>query len=79
MKQAATKIQQLLDQLQETNGVTLEVAQQQTAKDLATKAQNDPSLKNRLIQLGKFIGENSAKTIVSEGAKGVIKLFLLMV
>ena len=37
------------------------------------------SLKNRLIQLGKFIGENSAKTIVSEGAKGVIKLFLLMV
>ncbi len=68
MKQAATKIQQLLDQLQETNGVTLEVAQQQTAKDLATKAQNDPSLKNRLIQLGKFepsqksLGELATKT-----------------
>lgn len=79
LKQAAAEIQQSLDQLQQTNNFALEVAQQQTAKDLATKAQNDPSLKNRLIQLGKFISENSAKTVVSEGVKGVIKLFLLMV
>ncbi len=78
LKQAATEIQQLLDQLQETNGVSLEVAQQKIAKPLASKAQNYPKLKDRLIQLGKFVGENGAKTAISEEVKEVIKLLLFM-
>lgn len=78
LTQVAAEIEQLLDRLQQTNGVTLETAQQQTAKDLATKAQNDPNFKDRLINLGKFVGENSAKTAIGEGVKGVIKLLLLM-
>lgn len=77
--QVAASIQQLIDQLHKTNGVTLATAQQQAAKDLATKATSDPILKDKLIQLAKFISENSAKTIVSEGVKGAIKLFLLMI
>lgn len=79
LAEAAAEIQQLLDQLQETHDVTLESAQQQVAKDLATQVQNDPKLKDKWISFGKFIGENSAKTIVSEGVKGAIKLFLLMI
>ncbi|MEM7759843.1 MAG: pentapeptide repeat-containing protein [Cyanobacteria bacterium P01_A01_bin.40] len=79
LMQAAEKIQQLLDQLQQTNDITLEAAQQQVAKDLATKAKSDRKLKDKLIQLGKFISDNSARTIVSEGVKGAIKLFLLMI
>ncbi|MEM7761743.1 MAG: pentapeptide repeat-containing protein [Cyanobacteria bacterium P01_A01_bin.40] len=77
--EAAAEIQQLLDQLQETHGITLESAQQQVAKDLTTIAQNDPKLKDRFITLGKFIGENSAKTLISEGVKGAITLFLMMI
>ena len=78
LAQAAEEIQQLLDQLQQTNGVTLETAQQQTAKDLATKANNDPQFKDKLINLSKFVGENSAKTLIGEGVKGVLKLLLFM-
>ena len=40
----AAEIQKLLDQLQQTNNITLATAQQQTAKDLATKANKDPEL-----------------------------------
>ncbi|MEM8720953.1 MAG: hypothetical protein AAGE84_16925 [Cyanobacteria bacterium P01_G01_bin.39] len=79
LTQVAAEIQQLLDQLQKTNSVTLETAQQQAAKELATKTKSDRKLKDKLIQLGKFISDNSAKTIVNEGVKGAIKLFLLMV
>ena len=78
LAQAAAEIQQLLDQLQQTNGVTLETAQQQTAKDLATKANNDPQFKDKLINLSKFVGENSGKTFIGEGVKGVLKLLLFM-
>ncbi|MEL6441422.1 MAG: hypothetical protein AAFQ80_19485 [Cyanobacteria bacterium J06621_8] len=79
LTQAAAEIQDLLNQLQQSNAVTLETAQQQTAKNLVIKAQNDSNLKDRLIMLGKFIGDNSSKTVVSEAVKGVIKLFLLLV
>lgn len=74
----AAEIQKLLDQLQQTNNITLATAQQQTAKDLATKANKDPELKEKLINLSKFISENSAKTLIGEGVKEVLKLLLWM-
>ena len=78
LTQTAADIQKLLDQLQQNKVVTPAEAQQQTAKDLATQAQNDPNLKDRLIKLGQFVSENAGKTVVSEGVKGVIKLLLFM-
>ncbi|MDJ0899500.1 MAG: COR domain-containing protein [Xenococcus sp. MO_188.B8] len=77
-EEAAAEIQKLLNQLQQNNEVSLEQAQQQTAKDLATQAQNDSTLKDRLIKLVQFVGENAGKTVISEGVKGVIKLLLFM-
>ncbi len=77
-EEAAVEIQKLLEYLQQNNEVSLEQAQQQTAKDLATQAQNDPTLKERLLKLGQFISENAGKTVIGEGVKGVIKLLLFM-
>lgn len=76
--ETATEIQKALTKLQESNGVTLEFAQQQTAKDLAIQAKNDPKFKDKLIKLSKFVTENGSKTLISEGVKGVLGLILLM-
>ncbi|ACK67912.1 hypothetical protein PCC8801_3971 [Rippkaea orientalis PCC 8801] len=73
--EAAQEIQQLLEQLQQS-GVTLEDAQHQVAKDLVTKAQNDPTWKNTLIKWGQSMGDLATKTVVTEVVKEVIKLAL---
>ncbi|MEM9274674.1 MAG: COR domain-containing protein [Cyanobacteria bacterium P01_F01_bin.143] len=77
-EEVAQTIQQLLDQIQQNSEVTPANAQQQTAKDLAIQAQNDPNLKERLLKLAQFVSENAGKTVVSEVVKGVIKLLLFM-
>lgn len=75
LSQAAAQIQELLTQLQ-TQGYSPEDAQQQTATDLATEAQSNPTLKGKLVKWGQSLGDAAAKTTVSEAATAVVKLAL---
>jgi hypothetical protein len=75
LPEAAAEIQQLLTQLQ-SQGYSPEDAQQQAAKDLATKAQESPTTLGKLVKWGQSLGDTAAKTTVSEAAKEVVKLAL---
>jgi uncharacterized protein YjbI with pentapeptide repeats len=66
---AAIQIQDLIDQLQK-RGVTVDVAQEQVAKDMATQAQADPTVKDKLLKWGQSLGDAT----VSEVVKGAVKL-----
>jgi hypothetical protein len=72
---AAAEIQQLLTQLQ-SQGCSPEEAQQQAANDLATKAKNDSTTKEKLVKWGQSLGNTAAQTTASEAAKEVVKLAL---
>ncbi|MEH2070039.1 MAG: pentapeptide repeat-containing protein [Nostoc sp.] len=75
LTEAAADIQQLLTQLQ-TQGYSQEQAQQQAAQDLATKADNDPTVLGKLVKWGQSLSDTAAKTTVSEAAKEVFKIAL---
>ncbi len=77
LTEAAEQIQELLQQLQ-IQGMTIEEAQQQAAKDLAKQAENNPTVMGKLVQWGKSLADTAGKTTVSEAAKGVVKLALQM-
>lgn len=73
LAEAAEEIQQLLDQLQ-TEGYNPETAQQKVARDLATKAQSNPTVKNKLVEWFQYLGDAAAKRLIGEGAVTVFKL-----
>jgi len=67
--EAAAQIQDLLEQLQK-GGVTVDIAQEQVSRDIATQAQSDPTMKDKLVKWGQSLGEAT----VSDVVKGVVKL-----
>ncbi|MBW4626272.1 MAG: hypothetical protein KME49_12395 [Brasilonema octagenarum HA4186-MV1] len=69
LTQAASQIQDLIEQLQK-RGVTVDTAQEQVANDLATQAQNNPTMKDKLVKWGQSLGDAT----VSDVVKGVVKL-----
>jgi uncharacterized protein YjbI with pentapeptide repeats len=75
LTQAAAQIQDLLNQLQK-QGVTVEVAQQQVANDIATQAQNNPTMMGKLTLWGQSLANDVAKTTIGDVVKGTVKLAL---
>ncbi|NJL37835.1 MAG: HEAT repeat domain-containing protein [Leptolyngbyaceae cyanobacterium RM2_2_4] len=69
LSQAATEIQDLVEQLQ-GRGVTVDDAQEQVARGMATQAQNDPTMRGKLVKWGQSLGDAT----VSDVVKGVVKL-----
>lgn len=69
LTQAASQIQDLLQQLQK-QGVTVEVAQEQVANGMADQAQNNSTMKDKLVKWGQSLGDAT----VSDVVKGVVKL-----
>ncbi|NJL41262.1 MAG: hypothetical protein HC899_34505 [Leptolyngbyaceae cyanobacterium SM1_4_3] len=66
---AAAQIQDLIEQLQR-QGVTVDVAQEQVAKDMATQAQTNSTVKDKLLKWGQSLGDAT----VSDVVKGAVKL-----
>ena len=50
--------------------MTVEVAQAQVVQDIATQAQNDPTMKKQLIKWSKSLGSATITDVV----KGIVKL-----
>jgi hypothetical protein len=69
LAQAASQIQDLIEQLQK-RGTTTDVAQEQVANNMATQAQNNPTMKSKLLKWGQSLGDAT----VSEVVKGTVKL-----
>jgi hypothetical protein len=69
LTQAAAQIQDLVEQLQK-RGTTVDVAQEQVAQDMATQAQNNPTVKDKLLKWGQSLGDAT----VSDVVKGAVKL-----
>jgi len=69
LAQAATQIQELLEELQ-NKGTTVEDAQEQVATGMTTQAQNDPKMRDKLIRWGQSLGDAT----ISDVVKGVVKL-----
>jgi uncharacterized protein YjbI with pentapeptide repeats len=69
LSSAAVQIQDLIEQLQK-RGMTVEVAQEQVAKDMATQAQTNSTVKTKLLKWGQSLGDAT----VSDVVKGVVKL-----
>ncbi|MEL7037742.1 MAG: transporter substrate-binding domain-containing protein [Cyanobacteria bacterium J06592_8] len=78
LAEAATEIQELLNQLSETYSET--EAEQKVAEDLANRAKKDPSFKNNLKNWSQSIMTKSTEAgaieFAKEGAKRVIPLAL---
>ena len=55
-----TSVEQSLKRL-EDKGYSVELAQNKVATDLAVKAQEDPSVKQKLIALGQYVSKEAAK------------------
>lgn len=75
LAEVAAEIEELLVQLQ-NQGASLKVAQQQVSEDLATQAQNNPTVMEKLVKWGQSLSDTAAKTTVTEAAKEVFKLAL---
>jgi hypothetical protein len=73
LAEAAAEIEQLLAQLQ-TQGYSIEKAQQQVASDLATKAQSNPTFMKKLEQWVPFIRDSAANRLIGEVVAMVFKL-----
>lgn len=69
LSQAASQIQDLIGQLQK-QGTTIDVAQEQVAKDMAIQTQNNPTMKDKLLKWGQSLGDAT----VSDVVKGTVKL-----
>lgn len=68
LKQAASQIQDLVDRLKK-NGMTNEQAQDLVAKDLATKASQNPQIKEKLMNWAKSLGDATVKDFAVETIK----------
>jgi hypothetical protein len=69
---AVAQIQSFIDRLQQ-QGKSPEEAQSEVAQNIATQAQNDSTVKEKLIKWGQLIGTAT----VTDVAKGVFKLALI--
>ncbi len=69
LAQAASEIEDLIEQLKK-QGVTVDVAQEQVAHDIATQAHDNSTMKNKLVKWGQSLGDAT----VSEVVKGIVKL-----
>jgi biotin operon repressor len=69
LTQAAVQIQDLIEQLQK-QGVTVEAAHEQVVSDMATQAQNNSVMKDKLVKWGQSLGDAT----VSDVVKGIVKL-----
>ncbi|NEQ37573.1 MAG: hypothetical protein F6K40_15375 [Okeania sp. SIO3I5] len=76
LPEAAAEIQKLLDQLSQT--YSPEEAKQKTAEEIAKKAQENPSFKESLKNLGKYLGTKAGETAVTEGVKQLIPAALAL-
>ena len=77
LAQATIQIHELLQQLQNQD-ISVEDATQKAASDLAKQAKENPTLMGKLVNWGKSLSGTAEKEVVSEVAKGVIKLALQM-
>ncbi|MGB3514054.1 MAG: hypothetical protein WBA93_33580 [Microcoleaceae cyanobacterium] len=77
LAEAAAEIQELLDQLSTTYS-NPEEAKQKTAEEIATKAQENPSFKESLKNLGKSLGNKAGETAVTESVKQLIPMALAL-
>jgi len=78
LTQAAGQIQELLNQLQKS-GVTVEVAQEQVATDLAKQAKSNPTVMGKLVGWGQTMANKASETTISEAAKAIVPLALKLV
>ena len=69
LTQAAAQIQELIEQLQK-QGVTVDIAQEQVAKDMTSQTQSNPTMKDKLVKWGQSLGDAT----VSDVVKGAVKL-----
>ncbi len=69
LTQAAAQIQDLIEQLK-NGGMTDDVAQEQVAKDMATQAQKNLTVRDKLVKWGQSLGDAT----VSDVVKGAVKL-----
>lgn len=69
LTQAAAQIQELIEQLQKS-GLTVDSAQEKVAKDVANQAQNNPTMKDKLVKWGQSLGDATVNDVV----KGAVKL-----
>jgi uncharacterized protein YjbI with pentapeptide repeats len=74
--QATSSIEDLVNQRVQQQGVTVNVAQQQVANDLATQAQENPTVMGKLVKWGQSLANDAAKATVGDVAKGTVKLAL---
>lgn len=72
LPQAAIQIQDLIEQLQK-QGVTVDVAQEQVAQGIATQAQNNPTMKDKLVKWGQSLGDATVSDVVKEAVKLAIR------
>ncbi len=77
LAEAAAEIQELLNQLSETYS-NPEEAKQKTAEELATKARQNPSFKEILKNLGKFVGSKAGETAITESVKQLVPIALAL-
>ncbi|MGD1912455.1 MAG: hypothetical protein ACFB2X_16870 [Rivularia sp. (in: cyanobacteria)] len=69
LTQAATQIQDLIEQLQK-EGFTVETAQEQVARDISTQAHKNSEIKDKLVKWGQSLGNAAFSDVV----KGAVKL-----
>ena len=75
LTQAAAQIQDLLTQLQ-TQGATVETAQQKVAIDLANEAKANPTVMGKLVGWGQVLAQEASKKTVGDVVAGTVKLGL---
>jgi uncharacterized protein YoaH (UPF0181 family) len=75
ISQAAAQIQQRLNQLK-TQGYSSEEAQQKVARALAIQAKNEPNTRNKLTELGRYLGDAAANGLIGEAVVWVVKVAL---
>jgi hypothetical protein len=72
LNQAAAQILALLDQLQ-NHGVTVDVAKQNVAEDIANQAQKDPTVKEKLLKWGQSLGDATVNDVIKDVVKLAIR------
>lgn len=72
LTQAASDIEDLIEQLKK-QGVTVDVAQEQVARDMATQAQENSTMKNKLVKWGQSLGDATVSEVVKEIVKLAIR------
>jgi hypothetical protein len=69
---AAAQIQELIEQLQK-RGATVDVAQEQVAKDMATHAQTNSTVRDKLLRWGQSLGDATVSDVVKSAVKLAIR------